>query len=180
MIIKKKNQELCSKCDKDKLIAIKEESKKENKIYPESNYDDFQFIKNQFYKAPLVRKRFGLGLMTGINYVSGKNLIIIFMSAPDPKASQNNPYHDHFDSKTGLYHYTGKGLQGDQTLTGENLILYESNQTNTPIHFFRQYHKGEPHEYIGKVILEKTTTAIQPDKNSQNRKVYEFLLRPIE
>ena len=180
VITKKKNEEYCSKCDKETLEKIKEDSKKETKLYSDSAYEDFKFEKNQSYKAPMVRKRFGLGLMTGINYVSEGNFLIIFMSAPDPKASQNNPYHDRFDSETGLYHYTGRGLKGDQKLTGANQILYESNETNTVIHFFRQYHKGEPHEYMGKVKLEKTISSIQPDKHSKNRKVFEFLLRPIE
>jgi hypothetical protein len=180
IIVKKKNNEFCSKCDKESLEKIKEDSKKGIDLYPDSAYDNFQFLKNQNYQAPLVRKKFGLGLMTGINYVREENFLIIFMSAPDLKKHQNNPYHDYFDSETGLYHYTGKGLEGNQTLTGVNQIVNESNETNTIIHFFRQYHKGQPHQYIGKMKLEKTKEVIQPDKHSQNRKVFEFLLRPID
>ena len=39
---------------------------------------------------------------------------------------------------------------------------------------------GSNHQYVGLVKLEKINQNIQPDEHGKNRKVYEFLLKPIE
>ncbi len=65
-----------------------------------------------------------------------------------------------------------------RTLTGVNENLAESNENNTIIHFFVQHNLISNYQYIGKVKLEKIIPTIQPDENSKNHMVYEFLLRP--
>ena len=170
--------EKCPQCDKEELEKIIEMSEKQKKatIYNEIN---FPFEKEQYYLQKDVRKKLGCGLMAGINYNKNGNFLVIFMNAHDPR-SQNNPYIDRFDSQTGLYHYTGKGKKGNQTLTGTNEHLANSSKNNIDIHFFEQQNVGSNHKYVGLVKLEKIIQNIQPDEWGQNRKVYEFLLRKIE
>lgn len=170
--------EKCSQCDKEELRNIIEMSEKQKRatIYNDMN---FPFEKGQYYLQKDVREKFGCSLMTGINYNKNRNFLVIFMNAHDPR-SQNNPYIDRFDSETGLYHYTGKGKKGNQTLTGANERLANSVKNNTDIHFFEQRNVGSNHMYVGLVKLEKIIQNIQPDEWGQNRKVYEFLLRKLD
>jgi len=106
--------------------------------------------------------------------------MVLFMSAHKPNAPENNPYQDRYDEDEGLYHYTGKGKKGNQTLEGINGRLANSNVNDRDIHFFRQHEVGDPHQYVGLVKLEKVISTTQPDENGRNRRVYEFLLKPIE
>lgn len=178
-LIKMKIGKKCPKCDRLSLRQINEKPK-ETIVEKHVKGQEFPFEKNQYYQAKIVRETFGCSMMTGINYNKEGYFLIIFMNAHAPNTHQNNPYQDYFDEKTGLYHYTGKGKEGHQTLTGVNKILEKSNEKNTEIHFFRQSNINSNHQYIGKVKLEKIITNIQLDKNSKNRKVYEFLLRPVK
>lgn len=118
--------------------------------------------------------------MAGINFNEEGNFIVLFMNAHNPKNSRNNPYLDRYDEDENLYHYTGKGKKGNQSLTGVNARLANSKLNDRDIHLFRQYNVGEAHEYMGLVKLEKVISNIQPDENGRNRRVYEFLLKPIE
>ena len=169
----------CPVCDKQELENINEilERQKKAVIYNDIN---FPFEKGQYYLQKDVRKKLGCGLMAGINYNKNGNFIVIFMNAHDLKSQKNNPYIDKFDPQTGLYHYTGRGKKGDQTLTGSNEHLASSDKNNTDIHFFEQENIGSNHKYVGLVKLEEIIQNMQPDEWVKNRKVYEFLLRPIE
>ncbi|GEM_PF-6602574 len=180
-LIKTKEGSKCPRCDKESLQQIKKDVEKIYDTTPRYSVENyFPFEKNQHCIQQEVREILGCSLMSGINYNKEENFLVLFMNAHELKPNPNNPYYDHYDPDTGLYHYTGRGKKGDQTLTGVNGILDKSNETNTAIHFFMQRHFGSNHQYIGKVKLEDTIPTIQPDENSQNRKVYTFLLRPIE
>lgn len=104
------------------------------------------------------------------------------MDAPElyRKSSQgSNIYQDTFDEKTGLYQYTGAGQEGHQTLDKENGWLYNAEQNNRPIYFFRQFSVDNRHQYIGQVQVEKIISSTQSDYKGDRRKVYMFYLRPI-
>ena len=118
--------------------------------------------------------------MDGINHNSIEDFLVLFMNAHELKPNQNNPYYDHYDPDEKLYYYTGRGLKGDQTLFGVNGILDKSNETNTDIHFFMQRHFGSNHQYMGKVKLVKRIETTQTGADSKPRKVYQFLLKPME
>lgn len=178
-LIKTPKGDKCPKCDKQELEDFNKMLEQERKatIYNDIN---FPFEKNQYYLQKDVRTKLGLSLMAGINYNVNGNYLVLFMNAHDLKTQKNNPYIDRYDPQTGLYHYTGKGKKGDQTLTGVNEHLASSNNNNTDIHFFQQQNIGSNHKYIGLLKLEKTIQNIQPDEHGRNRKVYEFVLKPIE
>jgi len=171
--------EKCPQCDKQSLQQIKEISEKEKKsvIYNDIN---FPFEKGQYYLQKDVREKLGCGIMFGINYNKEGNFLVIFMNAHDLKSQQNNPYIDRYDPETGLYHYTGRGKKGDQTLSGSNERIVNSNENNTDIHFFKQQNVGSNHQYVGLVKYEDYIKTTQPDEWGNDRKVFEFLLRPIE
>jgi hypothetical protein len=166
----------CPKCDE---VELKELSKTpEDKKIDLYTYDDFPFEKGSYYLQKDIRKKLGCGMVAGINYNTYGNFLVIFMNA-HTYSQDVNPYLDRYEQETNLYHYTGKGKTGDQTLTGVNARVVNSNVDNTDIHFFRQYNIGSNHQYVGLVKLEKIIQNIQPDDSGRNRKVYEFLLKPI-
>jgi len=169
----------CPKCDEQEIenIQVMLEREKKAIIFNDVN---FPFEKGQYYLQKDVRKKLGLSPMPGINYQKNGNFLVLFMNAHDLKFQKNNPYIDRFDPQTGLYHYTGRGKKGDQTLTGSNEHLASSDKNNTDIHFFEQQNVGSNHKYVGLVKLEEIIENTQPDEWEQNRKVYEFLLKPIE
>ncbi len=180
-LIKTKEGPKCPQCDKQSLQKIKEDVEKTFDTTPRYSAEhDFPFEKNQHCIQKEVRDILGCDKMSGINYNKEGNFLVLFMNAHELKPNPSNPYYDHYVPKTGLYHYSGKGKKGDQTLTGVNGILDKSNETNTDIHFFMQRHFGSNHQYMGKMKLEDTIPTTQPDEESKSRRVYEFLLRPIE
>ena len=169
----------CPKCDKEELEKMEEmaEQRKKAIIYKSAS---FPFQKGQYYLHSHVRHRLGLGLMPGINYHVRGNFLVLFISAHNPQFQQNSQHLDRFDPQTNLYHYTGRGSKGDQALTGANDRVHSSNKNKTEIHLFRQQNGESKHKYIGLVKLEDTIPTIQPDEEGKDRKIYEFLLRPVE
>ena len=141
--------------------------------------ENFPFEKDHYYLQKDIRTKLECGMMTGINYNKEGEFLVVFMNAHELKKHTNNPYLDRYDAQTKLYHYTGRGMKGDQTLTGANERLANSNVNKTDIHFFRQLNVGNKHQYVGRVKLEKIIDNIQPDEFGRNRKVYEFLLKSI-
>jgi 5-methylcytosine-specific restriction enzyme A len=178
-LINTTNGNKCPKCDKSEIDSIAEQTVRDKKalIYSKEN---FPFEKGGRYFQKDVRTKLELSMMAGINYNVKGNFLVLFMNAHDLSTQKNNPYIDRFDSETGLYHYTGKGKKGDQTLTGVNDRLAGSTNNNTDVHLFKQNH-GEPqHQYMGLVKLKEIIQNTQPDEHGKNRKVYEFILRELE
>ena len=178
-LITTKMGDKCPQCDEQELKEINEiiKQQKTSIIYADEN---FPFEKGQYYLQKDVRSKLGCGMMGGINYNKEGRFLVVFMNAHDIRKQENNPYLDRYDAQTGLYHYTGKGKKGNQTLTGINERLANSNVNKTDIHFFRQINVGNKHQYVGHVKLEKIINNIQPDESGRNRKVYEFLLKSVE
>ena len=80
----------------------------------------------------------------------------------------------------GVYHYTGQGMKGDQSLSfAQNKTLAESPDNHVNLHFFEVFKDGQ-YIYVGKVELaSKPYQAIQDDEDSYPRKVWVFPLRLI-
>ncbi len=144
-------------------------------------YTKIPFEVNEFYQKRDIWKKLKVGAQGGIRPNKSKNFVVIFLDAPtpNPKPGQaHNIYQDRFDFRTGLFHYTGAGQKGSQTLQGQNSWLVNANRKGSIIHFFRQYNFGGKHQYVGEVTVEKILTEKQPDTYGKNRKVYVFLLKP--
>ncbi len=183
---RKNNVFLCPVCDIPKQIIkedkiLWERDSKDNDLEP--NLDTaFLLDKDQFYLKKEVWQKLNLSNQGGIRFNKNENFLVIFMDAPElyRKPSQgSNIYHDTFDNETGLYRYTGAGQTGPQTLDRENGWLVNAEQNYTQIHFFRQFHIDQKHQYIGQVQVEKIISSEQPDSTGVRRSVFIFYLRPI-
>ena len=81
--------------------------------------------------------------------------------------------------KDGIYHYTGQGLSGDQTMTGNNFGLKNAISNSQKIHLFWQDNQNSDHKYVGEVIVEKVDEEKQPGLDDVLRNVFVFSLRFI-
>ena len=164
----------CKKCDdynpdKKKIIS--------KTIF--SDDESFPYVKNEYYVHAEICKRLGFSVMPGINLNSNLHKIILFRNAHVLKPNQTNIYLDRFDDETGLYHYVGKGLTGNQTLNGVNGTLKNHKENNYSVHLFWQHNANSDHQYVGEVSVEDIVSEKQPDKGGQIRDVFVFLLKPI-
>ena len=145
-------------------------------IYSEN--ESFPYIKNEYYIQKEIRARLGLGLMTGINLKKELGMIVLFRNAHVLKPNQTNIYLDRYDSETGIYRYVGRGLTGNQTLSGDNGYLKNAKEHNDIVHLFWQQNANSDHQYVGKVSVEDVVSEKQPGKDGKSRDVYVFLLKP--
>ena len=83
------------------------------------------------------------------------------------------------DEKT--LHYTGMGLQGDQSInSSQNQTLNESATNGVDVHIFEVFEKGK-YTYRGRVfLLDHPYQEQQPDENGNIRNVWMFPLRIID
>ncbi|WP_338452546.1 HNH endonuclease [Niallia oryzisoli] len=80
----------------------------------------------------------------------------------------------------GIYHYTGMGQVGDQTLTSQNKTLAESRENGIEVHLFEVF-KPKEYTYQGRVELaDPPYTERQKDNNGDMRNVWIFPLRLVE
>ncbi|EIJ64996.1 hypothetical protein BD31_I0769 [Candidatus Nitrosopumilus salaria BD31] len=162
----------CQNCD-DYNPNTKNPTKKP--VYSEN--ESFPYIKDEYYVQKEIRKKLGLGLMSGINPNRELRIIVLFRNAHVLKPNQTNVYLDKYDKETGIYRYVGKGLIGDQTLDGDNGLLKNAAQNNYKVHLFWQHNANSNHQYVGEVNVKDVIPDSQPDKNGKNRKVFVFLLK---
>lgn len=84
-----------------------------------------------------------------------------------------------YDDKVidGIYHYTGQGMKGNQSLTfAQNKTLAESSTNNVALHLFEVFKEGE-YIYVGLVKLAKEPYgSLQDDEGGNERKVWIFPL----
>ncbi len=79
-----------------------------------------------------------------------------------------------------IYHYTGMGQVGDQTLTSQNKTLAESRENGIDVHLFEVF-KPREYTYQGRVELADTPyTERQRDNNGDMRNVWIFPLRLVQ
>ena len=66
-------------------------------------------------------------------------------------------------------------------MTGGNLRLANSRKNNQDVHLFWQDKPGKcNHEYVGLVQVEEVLDEPQNDADGQLRKVFIFILKPID
>jgi len=80
-----------------------------------------------------------------------------------------------------VFHYTGMGQTGDQSLNFmQNKTLAESQTNGVEIHLF-EVDREKAYRYQGRVFLVGAPyTETQPDQNKTDRKVFVFPLRLVE
>ena len=202
----KKPQSYCRKCRKaereskseeknmsedespEKEIIIETEIKPEQFIIIDSKEGDLEIKHYELQSTDIIQKeqtisndglmeKFGVGNMGGIRY-SRKNNVLVLCS------THSNHYDDEIDEDANLIKYTGEGQIGEQTLTGGNYKI--ANSQNMPILFFKERYQ-EPgarkrgaldniYTFVGKVMYVKHYWKEESDKNGNQRQVLKFLL----
>lgn len=171
-ILLRKDDFRCIKCNPSKNDNL--EIINDNKVSDSS----FPYVKNQYYVQKEIRTNLGTDMMSGISWDKTRTFLVLFRNARKPEPKQSNVYHDKFDRESGLYHYTGKGRTGDQTLSGINGELKNSKNNKIKVHLFWQYNFNSNHQYVGEVEVIETKQDLQPDSSGNNRRVHVFLLKP--
>lgn len=101
-------------------------------------------------------------------------LVLISQHHGDP---EQNPYEDRWEAD-GLFHYTGEGKNGDQSLTyRQNRTLNESDRNGISLYLFESSRSNE-YVFVGEVMLAKPPYPEQaPDSEGKMRRVYKFPLK---
>lgn len=86
-------------------------------------------------------------------------------------------YEDHTDGD--IFHYTGMGQVGDQTLTSQNKTLAESRENGVGVHFF-EVKMAREYTYVGEVkLVADPYIGRQKDRDGKMRNVWIFPLSII-
>lgn len=117
-------------------------------------------------------KEFKVGVMGGMRRSRKTNTLVLI-------ADHTKSLYD--DKKYGqVFHYTGMGKYGDQTLSSQNKTLAESNTNGIIIHLFEVFQVAQ-YTYQGTVRLCNTPyQENQLDENHVPRKVWIFPLKKYD
>lgn len=139
-------------------------------------HDTYILRKNQIVTNDELMKKFGVGNMGGIRY-SRKNNVLILCS------TFSNNYTDEIDEDTHIIKFSGEGQIGEQTLTGGNYKII--NSENMPMLFFKELYQNPGvrkrgpldniYTFVGKVRYVKHYWKNE-DKNGNQRRIVKFLL----
>ena len=127
------------------------------------------FIKGHIYKRDDLIDAFKGSFMRGMNKCNRTNTLVLIS-----KHTSNRIYGDLFRNNQLIY--TGEGQKGDQTYTGANKDLLNSNETGLPVYLFVVF-KNQQYTYYGPVFLNgEPYFEDELDVEGNNRKVIRFPL----
>lgn len=172
-LIKTEEGDKCQKCDDVSIFQEKVSITEKNEIDSQLT---FQFKKNNYYEQAFIRKKRHAHPQWGISQNPYDDSWTVIKN----KENQTNVYYDRPDPKTGSYYYIGQGKKGNQDMSHRNLGLKNAKQNNQKIHLFWQYNDGSNHKYVGEVKVEDIKDEFQLDEEHDKRKVYVFVLKPIQ
>ena len=116
-----------------------------------------------------INKEFRCSPYSGMNYSSTYNALVLY------SYHEGGLYDDRW--KGDILHYTGMGRNGDMEMTGQNLRLKESPNTDLEIHLFEVF---EPTEYTYRgefVLCDDPYPEFQEDENKNMRRVWMFPIK---
>ena len=127
------------------------------------------FIKGHIYTRDNLIDAFKGSFMRGMNKCNRTNTLVLIS-----KHTSNRIYGDLFRNNQLIY--TGEGQKGNQTYTGANKDLLNSNETGLPVYLFVVF-KNQQYTYYGRVFLNgKPYFEDELDVEGNNRKVIRFPL----
>ena len=127
------------------------------------------FIKGHIYKRDNLIDAFKGSFMRGMNKCNRTNTLVLIS-----KHTSNRIYGDLLRNNQLIY--TGEGQKGDQTYTGANKDLLNSNKTGLPVYLFVVC-KNQQYTYYGRVFLNgEPYFEDELDVEGNNRKVIRFPL----
>lgn len=114
----------------------------------------------------------------GINKSNDGSLVLISSIG---RSNGSFTYSDSFN-ENGNYLYSGEGQEGDQRITGGNLLLTESESNHTNIHLYIAVPVNNSKQYFYQGLYKCVghDEVTEPDKNGNERIVYKFILRKQE
>ena len=128
-----------------------------------------EFIKGHIYNRDDLRNAFGGSFYRGMNKCNKTNTLVLIS-----KHTSNRIYGDLFQNNQLIY--TGEGQKGDQTYTGANRDLLNSEENNLPVYLFVVF-KNQQYTYYGRVFLNgEPYFANELDVDGNDRKVIRFPL----
>lgn len=128
------------------------------------------FIKGHIYKRDDLIDAFKGSFMRGMNKCNRTNTLVLIS-----KHTSNRIYGDKLFENNQII-YTGEGQKGDQTFSGANKDLLNSNENNLPVYLFVVF-KNQEYTYYGRVFLNgKPYFEDELDVDGKNRKVIRFPL----
>ena len=93
---------------------------------------------------------------------------------------ENSVYRDGFGWEKDsdgeyIFVYTGEGLEDDQVMNKGNFFV---NNSHGGLYLFV---RKKPNDYVfhGEVAVKRCETAVEPDRNGKQRKVFKFILRRV-
>lgn len=122
------------------------------------------------YKKKEVGEIFLCSIQQGMARSHRTNTLVLFADHTGKSVYDDKWFDD-------VLHYTGMGLNGDQTMTSSNRVLNQSKTNFVNIHLFEAYSPGR-YTYMGEVEL--AGESYQVDENDEKgnlRKVYKFPIR---
>ena len=127
------------------------------------------FVKGHVYRRDDLISAFKGSFMRGMNKCNRTNTLVLIS-----KHTSNRIYGDLFQNNQLIY--TGEGQKGDQTYTGANKDLLNSEENNLPVYLFVVF-KNQQYTYYGRVHLCGTPYfEDELDVDGNNRKVIRFPL----
>jgi len=128
------------------------------------------FLKiNSIYSQKDIQNILGITIMRGMNFKIDSNRLVLV---------RNHIKSIYTDRQEGdVLYYTGEGRIGDQSLTGANKRLLNSNEEQIEVHLFEVFKRTE-YTYKGIVhLVGEPLKEIQEDENGNDRTVYIFPLQ---
>lgn len=127
------------------------------------------FAKGHIYRRGDLIAAFRGSFMRGMNKCNRTNTLVLIS-----KHTSNRIYGDLFCNNQLIY--TGEGQRGNQTYTGANRDLLDSNKTGLPVYLFVVF-KNQQYTYYGRVFLNGDPYfEDELDVDGNNRKVIRFPL----
>ena len=127
------------------------------------------FVKGHVYKRDDLINAFKGSFMRGMNKCNKTNTLVLIS-----KHTSNRIYGDLFQNNQLIY--TGEGQRGDQTYTGANKDLLNSEKNNLPVYLFVVF-ENQKYTYYGRVHVSGTPYfEDELDVDGINRKVIRFPL----
>ena len=128
-----------------------------------------EFIKGHVYSREDLRSAFGGSFYRGMNKCNRTNTLVLIS-----KHTSNRIYGDLFQHNQLIY--TGEGQRGNQTYTGANKDLLNSEENNLPVYLFVVF-KNQQYTYYGRVFLNgEPYFENELDVDGNDRKVIRFPL----
>lgn len=145
-------------------------------LYKSINYSQLEFINNINIGDVFTREQlmaiFVISGQSGMMKTNTLNCMVLTTS------EYNGVYEDGV-VQNGTIIYTGEGLIGNQEISRNNKILYESRDTRIPIYLFTK-DKEKKYIFEGRVELyDEPYQCVENDINEDERLVWKFPLRVI-